>query len=489
MKNILIFYTPIFEEVDLYTKIIQSIILENFEDKIFIAKCDGQEHLNNCISNYKAENYKCMICKEKLNKLISQNNKLKTLSYDQVSYKPENITGVRDLKKLKYRGIKIGTGIHSAAVSILKSHEYSLSVNKKLIESIISTSKKTIDFLYQNKGRDFKEIYVFNGRVSHFNAVVEFSKKFKIDYFTFEIANFKENFLLTKNGIPHSIRIFEKDLNNNWNQADKKERESIGVSYFSKKNSKKHNFLIDYSSFQEKGKIPDQIKSLNKIITIFGSSRNEYEAVDGWKNEFLSGDDEEIIKEVCRSFKHINFVYRAHPNLKLQNNAQTKNIENLKKIKNLFVFDQYSKISSYELIEISDKVIVFASTIGVEATFLKKPVISLGPSIYHSLDITYKPKNLFELKAFLENENLQPKPREDSIKYGYFELTRGVPLNQKVNDLNLELKYYQKFKIFISKLLNVFSNYNLNQFYSYLTSLNDKRIRGQVIRYFFNKSH
>ena len=33
------FYTPIFEEVDQYTKIVQPIILNNDDKKIFIAEC------------------------------------------------------------------------------------------------------------------------------------------------------------------------------------------------------------------------------------------------------------------------------------------------------------------------------------------------------------------------------------------------------------------------------------------------------------------
>ena len=488
MEKILIFYTPIFEEVDTYTKIIQSIIFENSNKKIFIAKCDGKMHLKNCVSNYKAENYKCLICKDKLSKLSYQNENLIVLRYNESSYENEKFNDVRELKNLKYRGINIGTGVHSAAISIIRSHEYSVSFNKKLIESIINTSKKTIDFLFENKNHNFKKIYVFNGRVSHFNAVVEFSKHFKIDFFTFEIANNKKNFLLVKNAIPHSRKIYNEDLTNSWHQSDKTKRERIGMKYFSNEKSKKYN-LIDYSSFQVRGNIPKEIKSLNKVITIFGSSRNEYESIEGWKNEFLSGDDEEIIKEVCKNFKHINFVYRAHPNLKLKRNTQTKNIENLKKIKNLLVYDQYSKISTYELIEISEKIIVFATTLGVEATFMNKPVISLGPSIYEALDISYRPKNLIELKELLDDEDLGPKPREEAIKFGYYELTRGIPLNKKAIDLNLKLNFYMRFNVFISKLLNVFRTYNMEQFLSYLSSLNDKRIRNQIIKYFFNKNH
>ena len=93
----------------------------------------------------------------------------------------------------------------------------------------------TIDFLYDNKHLDFKEIYVFNGRVSHFNAVVEFSKHFKVKYFTFEMARDKERFLLIKNATTHSKKIFKEQLSNNWNQSDPARERKIGELFFRRK--------------------------------------------------------------------------------------------------------------------------------------------------------------------------------------------------------------------------------------------------------------
>lgn len=481
MKNILIFYTPIIEEIDHYTKIVQSIIVNNKENKIYFADCEGKRHLKNCISNYNAENHKCLICKEKKKKITFLNKKLITLSYNNSNYKNENI---EDLKILKYKGVKIGVGIHSAVISILRDHNYNLKENKDLINSIINTSKKTIDFLFDHKNIGFDEVYVFNGRVSHYNSVVEFCKIYKIDFYTFEMGRNRDKHLLVKNALPHSRSSYIEEMSINWDKANKKERNRIGVQFFNKKKLGNVN-LIDYTSSQVEGIIPKELKNNASIVSIFGSSRNEYESIDGWENDFLSGDDEKIIREICEKFKDIQFAYRAHPNLKLKKNTQTKNIEKLINIDNLFVFDSYSKISTYELINISDKIMVFASTVGVEATFMKKPVISLGPSIYDMLDISYKPKDLLELKNLLYDNNLQARSREDAIKYGYFQLTRGVQLNKEAINLDLKLNYFQRLRIILSKFKGAPKKFNFN----YLISLNDKRIRNQIFNYFFNKNH
>jgi hypothetical protein len=487
MKNILIFYTPIIEEIDHYSRIFQSIINNNKNNRIYIAKCDGKIHLKNCISNYRGERYKCYLCKLKRDKLLIENKNIIKLIYNKRTYKQEKrIANEESLKKLKYKGINIGIAVNSAIISVLRSHKYDFVKHIGLINKMIHTSKKTIDFLFDHYKLNFNEVYVFNGRVSHYNAVVEFCKLLKINYFTFEILPNREKYLMIKNSLPHNKDFFIDDLNLKWKEVNKIEREKIGKSFFFKNFDSKIK-LVDYSSNQHNGLIPNEIIKLENKITIFGSSRNEYESIEGWNNKFLSGDDEKIILEICKYFDNFTFIYRVHPNLKLKQNAQTKSIIELFKIKNLFVIDQYSRVSSEELIDISEKVLVFGSSVGVLATFKRKPVISLGPSIYEKLDISYKPSNLEELKFLLTNKKLKPKSKEDAIKFGFYFLTRGILIDK--NTKNFNLFFYQSLYVFISKIVNILKYYRTNQLIQYLMSLNDKRFRKKTVDYLFNKGH
>lgn len=488
MKNILIFYTPIIEVIDQYTKIVDSIIRDNKNDNIYIVKCNGYSNLKNCISNYNGDKFKCLVCKSKLEILIKQHRNIKVINYPKLKTVSKNtFQDIQDLIELNYRGINIGVGIHSAVMTVLKDHKYDIVTNLELIDSIIHTSKLTLDFLFYNQKKNFKKVFIFNGRVSHFNAVVEYCKKHNIDYNTFEIVTDPLKYLLVNNAIPHNKSIYSTELNRHWRNSKDKNKIEIGKLFFSrvsqKKLSKKSNF-IDYSSFQKDGVVPNKLKKLDKIISIFGSSRNEYESVEGWINNFLSGDDEEIIREICNYFPDYNFVYRAHPNLKLSENTQTQSIQNLNNISNLTLIESSSRISSYELIKYSEKIIVFGSTVGVEATYMDKPVICIGPSLYEDLDITYKPKDLEELKVLFETKNLQPKSKNDAIKFGYFELTKGIKLNDESKNLKLNLYFLKKLEIFILKLFKIVSMLNYQLVLKYLYSFRDVRIRKKLIDYF-----
>ena len=483
MKQVLLFYTPIIEEIDQYSRIFHSLLERNRSNKIFIAECKKEYHLNNCISNYKGDLYKCNLCQLKRQKIFEDFKNISFLNYPNTVYEKEEIRSFEELKGLAYKGINIGIGVNSAAITILKNHKYDIRKNKQLLNNILSTSKKTIDLLEENSHLNFDEIYVFNGRVSHFNSVVEYSKSKNINYYTFEIVADRQKYLIVRNSIPHNIEVFHNELIKNWEESQQPNKKEIGELFFGeKKNLEKLKNIrqVDYTSYQKKNDLPKEIIS-NNNITIFGSSRNEYESIEGWNNNFLSGDDEQIIMEICNYFPDLNFIYRAHPNLKLLDNEQTRNIEKLKDIVNLKVFDSFSKISTYDLIEASEKIIVFGSTIGVEANYRGKPVICIGPSLYEKLDVAYNPKNLIELKKLLYDSFLKSRSKDDSIKYGYFELTRGVKLKKNSKNLNLQISNKSALKIFILKIYKLIKELSFQKTIIYIRSMNDERIRKKIL--------
>jgi hypothetical protein len=486
MGKIIIFYTPIIEVIDFYTRIVNEIILQNSKDEIVIVKCNGSEGLKNCISNTNSNYYKCKLCKNKLDSLLknSTHENLKIDYYDKSNkYSLIDVKTIEELKKLIYKGVNIGRGIHSATITILKDHKYDPLKHINLINKISFTSKKTIDYLNSCFKKDIKRIYVFNGRVSHYNAVVEFSKLHNINYSTFETTSVKDKFIEIEDNIIHNKRIYANSIIQHWDNANSLDKYKIGESFFEKNVNSSHSsdYLTPiYTKYQKIGLIPPKFKN-NKSIIFFGSSRNEYESVEGWNNNFMSGDDEQIVIEICSIMPEMNFVYREHPNLKLQNNTQTQNIKKFKNIKNLTLIDSYSKVSSYELLKNAHKVIVFGSTIGVESNYLGKPTICLGPSLYEDLNITYKPKDFGELKSLLEKKDLKPLPCLDSIKYGYFELTKGKSISLDSIKLNLELSLFDRSLIFSNKIWILFLNL-FNKKYKIKNIISDPRIRKQLIK-------
>ena len=72
------------------------------------------------------------------------------------------------------------------------------------------------------------------------------------------------------------------------------------------------------------------------------------------------------------------FVLRVHPNLKFLKNTQNENIKKLVNNSNLIIIYPEEKLSSYELIRLSETIITFGSTIGIESTYMGKKSILIG---------------------------------------------------------------------------------------------------------------
>ena len=134
-----------------------------------------------------------------------------------------------------------------------------------------------------------------------------------------------------------------------------------------------------------------------------------------------------------------------HPNLRGLDNTQTKGVKELAdKYKNLIVISPESDIDSYALLDKCDKVIVFGSTIGIEASFWNKPVILIGRAEYEDLNACYIPQDYSEIISLI-TDKLEPLPSVNALKYGFYEKNKGM-----------EIRNY-----------NYFGNYNEGYFYFY----------------------
>jgi len=451
-RNLFFIYTPPIEDISRYTRIFLELIKSNKSNNIYILECKGKNDLNKCVSNYRGERQKCLKCKSGIlylkNELLNTKN-IFFINYEKSIDELSKIKSKSELLNYSYEGINIGKGINSYLISTLHDHNYNFSKNTSLIESQLFSSVLTIQTLkfYLNLGID--EIYLFNGRVSHHNALLEFSRFYKIPFKVFEMVFNPNKYEISVNKALHDANEYKNKIQNNWLKSTLTEskKSKIGTEFFKKNRfhfEKKKNGIFKYlkNNFQNE-KI--------ELITIFNSSRSEYECVENWNSESFFKDDEDLISEICQKFKNDpkkHFILRSHPNLAYYKNTQNKNTKKLKRLKNLLVIDSKTNLSSYELINISSKVITFGSTIGVEASYLGKPVISIGDSAYKYLNVIYTPNNKDELFSFI-NMKLKAKPISGSLKYGYYILEFGTKFKfQK----KIELKY-NVLKYFI---LNIF---------------------------------
>lgn len=161
-----------------------------------------------------------------------------------------------------------------------------------------------------------------------------------------------------------------------------------------------------------------------RVVTVFLSSQDEFESLGkSWKSPFPP--DYEIIKETCHRFPETLFLIRFHPNQAGIKSDIRSGFRPIEKLSNARVFGPTDVANTYEMIDHSDIIVAFNSTVGVEACWAGKPSIMLGPSFYDSLGVAYMPPNVDEFWRLLERDHLEPKDRRGAAQLAYYVLNDG----------------------------------------------------------------
>ena len=481
MKKVAFFYTPPIEIIEDYTRIFSELIEHHIlkNDQIIIVNCKGSSGLNKCIANYRGDRSKCYKCKTGLTYILKKysiQNNIEFLSYsdEYISTKRFCFQNYEDLRRIDYGGINIGNAAHSCAITTFRDHKYNINKRKNFIIESLKNSVKTINVLEKIKPN---HVYSFNGRVSYYNTIVKYAEFSKIEYSIFEISANKNNYIKIDNQPLHSVKSYTSQIEYVWERSKipLKEKKIQAEDFFNLNSGRAKNSDYQITIFSKdkatKNKKFEKIKtSGKKIISIFNASRNEFECVEGWNDQVFYDDDENLIDRICKYFvknKELLFVLRVHPNLKFLKNTQNKNIKKLNSNKNLLIIYPNEEISSYELMRLSETIITFGSTIGVEATYMGKKSISIGDSLYKELNCTYNPKSFRELINQIQNKNFKNKPKKSTFKYGFYILNNGnnFRLSKK------EILKYSILKFICLKILNLYKYLtysNLRETYSNL---------------------
>ena len=429
------FWTPSYErELELIQKHIDA------GDNVEQIVCNGE--MLSCYVNRNHTLKKCSRCIETRlysYRLISK--KIKRINYLHLTHKDKKIikkyinlvdklSDIQSLKKLKFDNYDLGLAVSSSVISLLRDDEPDIIKQKKLVARTLATSLSVylsmINLLKKNK---YSLVYLFNGRVAELRAVLRACQKMNVTCITHEIGCDKDHYSLYFNTIPHDIEYNTKVIIEHWNNSELEEQEKVNLaSQFYINNSKGISKMgRSYVSGQTEGLLPSDWSSKNQNIVIFNSSEDEFASISNQWNYPFYENQEQGISWICRDLQRlrpdIKIYLRCHPNLTGLDNSQMKRIKNLS-YDNLTVIPPDSPVSTYHLIQKAEKVITFGSTVGIEATFWRKPSICLGKSLYYELDATYNPSSHDEAISMIISY-LPPKPIDGALKYGYYCQTFG----------------------------------------------------------------
>lgn len=153
----------------------------------------------------------------------------------------------------------------------------------------------------------------------------------------------------------------------------------------------------------------------------------------------------DVMLEIIRTHQDTLFVIRAHPDemrigtAKLSNESVQDWVKKngVDRLPNVIFIDPTEYISSYELIIKAKFVVVYNSSIGLEATLLGKPVVCGGKARYTQYPIVFFPQSISELirqtEEMLQAEQIQlpAEFQRNARRFLYFQLYRAsLPLDE-----------------------------------------------------------
>lgn len=325
----------------------------------------------------------------------------------------------------------IGSSVLSSVICSLKDSTPDIEQHKDLLQRYLIAAlivyRSVQNFLRTTKPDRF---YIFNGRMSITRAILRACESEEVEYFTHECGNDAHTYSLFHNTMPHGIRMMTEMMLEHWHKAHtNSDREAIGAAWY--QNRAKGIKVNGYSFVeqQQSGLLPPEYNPEKRHIAIFNTGSFEYVTVgDDYKNHLYSSQMqglERIITSLSPYKDEYHITIRIHPNLA----GLPKEIDPVLALQSDFVtvIPPESAISTYTLIEHSEKVIVFNSTVGIEAVYFGKPSILAGKTAYMDLGSNYIPQTHEELLQMVLDTQLPPKNPTGALIYGYFLNTFGIP--------------------------------------------------------------
>lgn len=234
--------------------------------------------------------------------------------------------------------------------------------------------------------------YIFNGRLATYRPLVRLCERLGFEFFVYEYPGYGyENFTLCHNSYPHNLKWATSQLKNCFDSLSFSQTRVIseGSLWFENRLSRSSLKSDPYLSKSFDSIIPlalpDDWDKSQFNLAFFVSSPDEQCTIPEYI-DFLPFYQDEFPGFILAHFPMIKLTIRVHPNLLDSNPLFIEKLYSYESHPMVSVVPADGQVDSYALVQQSDLIVCFASTVGAEAAYLKKPVICIGPSGYEFFD-------------------------------------------------------------------------------------------------------
>lgn len=337
---------------------------------------------------------------------------------------------LNEFKKLRFDVFDVGYAVASSIITLLTNPYPDIREHYSLFYRHTKTACEVYcSFLNRLAADKPDRLYIFNGRLAEVKAAFRAANKLKIPCYIHERGGNLDRYGIFKNHLPHDIGKMDQLMRDFWNENPDIEEKKRMASYFYEK--RRNGVLLSWKSYTDKQVnrlLPDNFDPAKRNIVIFNSSDFEFAAIGPEWNYVLYKNQYDAIMSICKdlaSNEDIHFYLRLHPNLATADKVNFDIISNFIS-PNLTLIKPDSLVDSYELLDASEKVITFGSTMGMEATWWNKPSILGGPCLYENFKSIYKPASHKELLALIEQKDLPACDKSDAEIFGYYTASFGT---------------------------------------------------------------
>lgn len=401
--------------------------------KVKILICDGAPYCEqetklakrpNCKSCYKNTHDKVKlfgIDTIKLSKLVSKEERK---GYFNLSKK----ISVDNLIDYKFMGVDVGKIAYRNFIHYFKG-SFKIDVKKESIfrncfESALLVCGATNNYLSKNK---IDKIITTNGKFIQSGIAIDLAKFRAINFYTWDFFTQNSAFIFAKNNIAH-----DQEINDVWDNIknkplDVKQLNEVETFYNLQSKSLTTPFrYYDESVIRDSNeiKLKLDLRKNSKVITLFTNVEWDSTAM-GQDHAFL--DMFHWVKsmvELAISNQDIDLIIRAHPGetkvpKQLQSQAKIcdRLIDEFQTIpENVKLVKPDDNISSYILADISDVVMVYTSTLGLEFALMGIRSWVIAKSYYANKGFTLDITSHAQLIDMIKNQRAPKKLTMSEIK-------------------------------------------------------------------------